>query len=142
MPAAKHFLLPRFGCEAGQCFLHGVQTARLTLAQAPDRNDDLLVRRRFGQTAASRESLATMSRFPADFEIAMFLKKSTQTPRLTHRLPRRTNFVAAPIEQTPVPVCATLRTSAIAQWYHLLATQIFYQPSSRHNLRDVAALCW
>jgi hypothetical protein len=30
---------------------------------------------------------------------------------------------------------ATLRTSSVTQWYHLRATQIFYQPSSRHNLR-------
>jgi hypothetical protein len=51
---------------------------RLTLAQAPDRNDDLLVRRRFGQTAAPPESLATMSGFSGDFEIAMFLKRNTK----------------------------------------------------------------
>jgi len=78
MPAAKRSLLPRFGCEAGECFLHGVQTVRLTLAQAPDRNDDLLVRRRFGRSAAPRESLATMSGFSGDFEIAMFLKRNTK----------------------------------------------------------------
>jgi hypothetical protein len=82
MPAAKLFLLPRFGLGRRAGFLHGVQTARLTLDQ--DR-DDLLVRRRL-RTTATRESLATMSSFLADFEIAVFLKKDTQTPRLTRRL--------------------------------------------------------
>jgi hypothetical protein len=78
MPAAKRFLLPRLGCEAGQCFLHGVQAVRLTLAQAPNRNDDSLVRRRFARTVAPRESLVTMSGFLGDFEIAIFLKKNTK----------------------------------------------------------------
>lgn len=78
MPAAKRFLLPRLGSEAGQCFLHGVQAARLTLAHTSDRNDDLLVRCRFGPTVAPCKSLATLSGFPFDFEIAMFLKKYTK----------------------------------------------------------------
>jgi hypothetical protein len=83
MPAAKLYLLPRFVFGKQGSFLHGVQTARLTLDQ--DRKDDLLVRRRF-RTTATRKSLATMSSFLADFEIALFLKKDTQTPRLTRRL--------------------------------------------------------
>jgi hypothetical protein len=83
MPAAKLLSCPvsDLGSRAG--FLHGVQTARLTLDQ--DRKNDLPVRRRL-RTTATREPLATMSSFLADFEIAMFLKKNTQTPRLTRRL--------------------------------------------------------
>lgn len=136
MPAAKLLLLPRFGLRSRPGFLHGVQTARLTLDQ--DRNDDLLVRPRL--ETAPRESPVAMSSFLADLEIK-FLKKDTQTPRLTRRLPG-TSIAAAPIEQTPVPMDATLRTSSLTQWYHLLATQIFYQPPSRHNLRNIAVVCW
>jgi hypothetical protein len=67
---------------------------RLTLVQAPDRNDNLLVRRRFARTVAPRESFATMSSFPADLEIAMVLWNCTQTPRLTRRLPEELNIVS------------------------------------------------